>query len=108
MNLRTAVLAALVFANFPARADPDWNSVLDAYYMMGAVAKNCKGLGLGSAETGRMMATIAFAEGKAGISGKEHASRTAEATETVTTDDAACKTLGPNMHDMIKNLPPLD
>ena len=108
MFFRNATLAALLLAALPAQAAPDWNSVLDAYYVMGAVAKNCKGLGLSAAETGRMMATIAYAEGKAAIAAGDRASRTAEATETVTSDDISCKQLGPKMHDMIRNLPPLD
>ena len=108
MLLRNATLAAFLFAALPAQAAPDWNSVLDAYYVMGAVAKNCKGLGLSPAETGRMTATIAYAEGKGGISAADRASRAAEATETVTGDEIACKQIGPKMHDMIKNLPPLD
>ena len=108
MRLRTIAFASLLLAALPAQAAPDWNSVLDAYYVMGAVAKNCNGLGLSAAETGRMTATIAHAEGKGGISAADRASRVAEATETVTSDDVACKQIGPKMHDMIKNLPPLD
>ena len=105
MPFRQLVLFAVLLGTAtPAQAEPDWQGVLPAYYIVGSAAKYCKNIVLSPDEKARVLQSIAFAESKSGLGKKEMGDMARDMDETIADNPDICLTLAKSLHDSIKGM----